>query len=381
MQGVTKLRRRCSGNRGGSALYIAVLSTALIVSLLGLAGLTIVRIERRRVSTTNDILVARMNARSAVQLALRRIADDPNWQTTYSNGVETTPESLGPNAAGTLSWILEDSDGSLTDVDTHLRLRGLGRVGNAVQVSSVQLEVRPQPLSCLEVAACSNGPITFWSSSTETTNQIIHSNSSVTKNSGTTVNSAVEAVGIITGSGTINGTATTPVPAREVPTASVFDHYIANGTAISLSSLPKVGGKYSITDTVLSPANNPFGPTNPSGIYVIDCGATTIYIRNARIIGTLVLINPRAGSKIEGDVSWEPAVVNYPALLVQGGFNIEFGAVGLLDEAACGVNFNPPGSPYQGSTDSDQNDSYPRLNQGHRVRLRGSDRYCQPSAD
>ena len=39
------------------ALYIMVMSTALMVSLLGLAGLTIVRIERKQASSMNDRVI------------------------------------------------------------------------------------------------------------------------------------------------------------------------------------------------------------------------------------------------------------------------------------------------------------------------------------
>ena len=102
---------------------MTVLSTALIVSLLGLTGLTIVRIERRQAMASNDQSVARTHARSAAELALVVIANDPSWRTTCTNGVETTPQSLGPNATGTLSWVLEDSDGSLTDADTDFASR------------------------------------------------------------------------------------------------------------------------------------------------------------------------------------------------------------------------------------------------------------------
>ena len=130
------------------ALYIMVMSTALIVSVLGLAGLTIVRIERKQASSMNGRLIARSNARSAVDLALRVTANDSGWRTTYTNGVESTPQSLGPNGTGTVSWVLEDTDGSLTDVDTNLRLKGIGRVGNIVQVSSIGAKtvVGPQEL-------------------------------------------------------------------------------------------------------------------------------------------------------------------------------------------------------------------------------------------
>lgn len=355
-------RRPTRQHRRGGALYIAVISTALIVSLLGLAGISIVRIERKEANSMNGMLIARYNARSSVELALRVIADDPNWRTTYPSGVETTPQSLGPNGIGTVSWVLEDSDGSLTDADTQLRLKGVGRVGQTVQVSSIGITAG-EPLSCLEVAACSNGSIQFFSSATVSTNQIIFSNAGVDTNSGTIVNSDVEAVGSITGSGYM-GTTTTPVPARTMPAASVFDYYIANGTAINFTSIPKVQGKRTIMDVVLSPDNNPYGATDPAGIYVIDCGGAVFKIKYARIIGTLVILNPGTNSVIEGEISWEPAVANYPALLIQGGWFELATQDTPLDEAARGVNFNPAGSPYQGSTDSDQTDSYPSLFKG-----------------
>jgi hypothetical protein len=345
------------------ALYMAVIGTALVVSLLGLAGLTVLRIERQQASQSFDLLEARALAKAAVEIGLNRVNNDANWRTTYTNGVETAPQVVSSNGSGTVSWILEDTDGSLTDADTEVRLRGVGRVGDTVQVSSVKLISGGLPLSCLEVAVCSNGPITFWSSSTITTNQTILSNASVETNSGTTVNSDVEAVGSITGPGYL-GTTTTPVPARTLPTASVFDYYIATGTYINFTAIPKIQGKRTIADVVLSPANNHYGATDQEGIYIIDCGGATIQIRDSRIIATLVLINPGSSSKIEGEHSWEPAVGNYPAVLVQGAhINLSVGD-NPLDEAIRGVNFNPPGSPYQGLADSDQTDSYPSLIKG-----------------
>ena len=356
-----KLRRRAiihtrnQNLRRGAALYVSVMAVALLVSVLGLAGLLVTSIERQRVGAGNDMLVARSNARSAVVLALRVLANDPNWRTTYTSGVETTPQAIGPASAGAVSWVLEDSDGNLTDSDTKLQLKGVGRVGNVVQVLCVDLTTTGNPLTCLEVAACSDSLIDFESNSVVTSNQTIHSNVSIT--SGGTVNADVESVGAISGGG-YTGTTTTPVAARTVPSASVFDYYIANGTNIPISSIPKAGPNRSIKKVVLSPANNPYGATNPQGIYVIDCGGAKVRIEYARIIGTLVLINPDPVSDIQQDVSWEPAVANYPALLVQG--SIEFRMTNdVLDENRENVNFNPPGSPYQGATDSDQTDTYP----------------------
>lgn len=142
--------------RRGTALYIAVLSTTLIVSLLGLAGMAIVRIERRQATSVNDRLIARTNARSAVEVALQIISQDADWRTTYTNGVETAQRALGPDSAGTVSYILADSDGSLSDADTELTLKGVGRAGDAVQVSSVRVTPSVGPILFKESATMSN---------------------------------------------------------------------------------------------------------------------------------------------------------------------------------------------------------------------------------
>lgn len=135
----TTLKHRLRFRRGG-ALYVMVLSTTLIVSLLGLAGVAIVRIERRQADGVDAMLRARQNARSAVEQALRVVADTPDWRTTYPHGVESTPKSLGPNGRGTVSWMITDSDGNLSDIDGNLTLHGIGRVGDAVQVSSLGVQ-------------------------------------------------------------------------------------------------------------------------------------------------------------------------------------------------------------------------------------------------
>ncbi len=45
------------------------MSVALIVSLIGLAGLKVLAIKRQRIQTGDEIVEARTNARSAVELA------------------------------------------------------------------------------------------------------------------------------------------------------------------------------------------------------------------------------------------------------------------------------------------------------------------------
>ena len=111
----------------------------MIVSVLALAALSVVRIERKQATTINNRLIARTHARSAVELALKSINSNTSWRTAYSNGVETPTVTLGSNSTGTLSWAVRDSDGSLTNADTLLRVKGFGRIGNVVQVGSLQM--------------------------------------------------------------------------------------------------------------------------------------------------------------------------------------------------------------------------------------------------
>lgn len=124
---------------------------------------------------------------------------------------------------------------------------------------------------------------------------------------------------------------------------------------------------------VLSPACNPFGSgvKNSQGIYVIDCGGKKISIRNSRIVGTLVLLNQNeGGSEIAGSLNWSPAAIsadplatNLPVLLSNKQLNLFFTNT-PLDEGLRNANFNPTGTKYNDSQDSDKNDSYPSLING-----------------
>ncbi|MEO8494721.1 MAG: carbohydrate binding domain-containing protein [Planctomycetota bacterium] len=119
---------------------------------------------------------------------------------------------------------------------------------------------------------------------------------------------------------------------------------------------------------VLSPQSNPFGSgvKNSQGIYIINCNGNKISIRNSRIVGTLILLNQNeGGSEIAGSMHWAPAVIsadpmatNLPVLLSNKQLNLYFTNT-ALDEGLRNANFNPSGTPYNDSQDSDQSDSYP----------------------
>jgi hypothetical protein len=103
---------------------------------------------------------------------------------------------------------------------------------------------------------------------------------------------------------------------------------------------------YVLEKALLSPTSNPYGAVNASGLYVINCNGADLIIRDVRIVGTLLVNNPGPNSRVEGLVAWEPAIANYPTLLVDGNMRIEL-ATGRLAEKSIMVNLNPPGTPYR----------------------------------
>jgi hypothetical protein len=331
---------------------------ALIVSVLALGAILVRRVERRMSQSTSDVTEARLYALAAIEMGLLRIKNDPGWRNTYSNGVWEADVAVG-NGTYTLEGIDPD-DGILNNGDTHpLVLIGTGTIGLARQKLQAKFTSQTTPLSCLEVALHADGDLNFDRPTQLNCDQIISTNGSANE-SGSTINADVEAVGSINGTG-YTGATTIGITPRGMPDpTAVFDHYTGEATAISIYSLPASmdGTVRYLRDIVLSPASNPYGGTDPEGIYKIDCQGVSLYIADCRIVGTLVVINPGTATGIFKPVNWEPAVDNYPSLLVNGAFLFKT-LTGQLDEASRGVNFNPVGTPYQGAEDDLLDDVYP----------------------
>ncbi len=335
-------------------LYIAVLITTTLVAMIGLAASSVARLELNLVNQSSDLVQAQALARTAVEEAILRIENDPNWRTAYSNNVEAPnpAESVGN---GTITFKLVDSDGNLGDDDSDWVLAtGIGRVGDATAAESVRLYPTGTPLTCLEPAICCGGDITPMYGADVHTNQFVSSNGHVdASSSGTSIDGSAEAVGSI--QGTIIGTQTTGITPRVLPGSDVFEYYKDNGTWIDFSAIPSG----TIEKSVLSPASNPYGTTtNPEGIYVVDCEGSNLTIRNTRIVGTLVVLNPGTSSYAGWSIRWDPAVPNYPALLVDGNFSLAHSGSDLSEETHS-TNFNPVGTAYGGEEDGDSSDTYP----------------------
>lgn len=148
------------------------------------------------------------------------------------------------------------------------------------------------------------------------------------------------------------------------------DYYLGSTNSFYIDNLDireNSSGRF-IFRSVLGPGVNTLysgGPTNPQGLYWIDCSNNRLVIERSRIRGTLLIINPGSGSCIaHGPISWSPAQTGYPALLVAADtlttadFAIE-ASNRVLSEQENGTNFNPPGASHTDlGEDADMNDSY-----------------------
>jgi len=129
--------------RRGSA-YIAVLGAATIVTVIGLSALWVARVRGRGAKVDQDAAQARFYAQSAVDIVRFRIANDPNWRTTYTHDTWQADKALGEH---TFSFKLADeADGDLAnDPSQPVRLYTRANVGDATRLYSVLLQPPESP--------------------------------------------------------------------------------------------------------------------------------------------------------------------------------------------------------------------------------------------
>ncbi|MEQ9406107.1 MAG: hypothetical protein RIK87_00210 [Fuerstiella sp.] len=350
--------------RRAGFMYIVVLGLTVLVSVMALSAMTVARTEITVVGGVSDWHEARQLALTAIENGIASINSDPDWRTGYVNDTACPGPSGTAMGNGYFVWKLVDSDGSLDDSNSDsVRLHGIGYVRDTVYAASVLLQPTGAPLSCLQTSLHADRDLDL-DFGTITSGQIISTNRDAGAANGVTVNADVQASGSISGA-TYNGVNTAGYPSRGMPDpATLFDYYASNGTEIPITSLPQLAGVRFLEEVVLSPATSSWGPTDADGVYVIDCRKATLVIRNCRIVGTLVILNPGSDSRIEQSVSMEAAIDYFPTLLVDDDFELSFSQTELT-ESSFAVSFNPPSTPFpylQGSgsnQDIDYSDSYP----------------------
>jgi hypothetical protein len=344
--------------RGG--VYISVLGAAMLVSLIGLTALAAVRLERVSIATTADAEQARLYAQSAVELGAQLVQNDPLWRTTRTSGVWIADRRIG-DGRFTLEGI-DPIDGNFLNRPTDpLLLRATATRGRARQVVQARLDARGEPLNVLETALYATGDVRIrGTTSVNIIGNIPLGTGQTLRNDGVVAGNA-ECL-LYTGTGTVSGTLDIAAAPRILPTSDTFAMYADLGTPISPGGV--------IDRRLLAPGVNPWGQTDPDGVYVIRTNSN-LTIRDSRIHGTLVIIAPGKTVTFTGRVLIHTASEDYPALLVHGDVVFNQYSDQPLSESALGVNFNPPAAPYQGISNTDIADTYPSEIQGL-VHIRGT---------
>ena len=358
--------------RLGSA-YLLIVAVSMLVSIMGLSAIALSRLSVRLSDTAADFSEAGVLALAAVDHGLELIQNDPNWQQDLPRDV---PVFQYPYGNGEFAWMLTNE----TEADPPaycggtVRLYGTGQVGQVARSYSVLLQVGGIPLELLGTALHAGTEVFVKSGNSIIATGAPLSCNGVFRNDGT-VYGDVEAVSVAH-LGTVTGTVTIPSPPKAMPDAGVLALYIDLATEIPFTG--------AIEKKVLSPGSNPWGATNPDGVYVIDTGGSDIQIRYSRIHGTLIVILGSGTLFLEEAMLLHNYRADYPALIVDGDVELRLKSdLYGLSEFAWGTNYNPSGTPYEGTSNSDMADVYPNeirglvhvmgdLNLSETTRVRGA---------
>ena len=336
------------------SVYLAVLLASLMVASLSMCAITTARYYARDLHEEADLRHAQLAADAALEWSIAKINATSNWRIAHVNNVDSSPQSLGE---ATLRYRLIDLDGNLADDPLDpCDLLVTARVRNAIFCWRATLNADGGPLSCLAHAASAKSGVTPQLSALWSTDGSVASGGNISVSTTASLTADCHAVGTMSGS--IYGSTKT-IAANElvIPSASVLEPYLTMGTAIPASLLPKLLGTLRMDKQLLSAqANTISGQLNPSAIYVIDCQNQSIIISNSRLQCTLILTNVGSSSRVEQSVFWEAGRSDYPALLADGRFEFALTRDPLSEST---VNFNPPGTPYRGVSDSSNTTVYP----------------------
>jgi hypothetical protein len=343
---------RISHRQRGS-VYLLVVGVVMLVTVMSVSGVMVARIQARTSGQLNDLAEAQRFALSAIELGRARVAQDANWRANNPNGVWIANQAIGK---GTVSLEVTDPlDGNFTNrPHDGVLLRGTGRKGRASAHAEVALTAKPVPLPALGMAIHTRGQLHLRAGQSLKVTSAIASTNTEIRNDGT-ITGNVQAL-TSNSTGTVTGTTTLGVSPKAFPPSGVVTLYTNLGTVINPGN--------TIDRCVLSPASNPWGATNPDGVYVINSGAD-VTIKDSRIVGTLVINCPDKKVTITSKVLLQPARPDFPTLIVNGNAVFSYDSSGVfLSEASLSTNFNPPGTPYLGAANSNLLDQYPSEIQG-----------------
>lgn len=228
---------RRSSRRG--SIYIATLTTSLVVASLATAALATVRIQRRQSSDMTDSRQAALHAQTGMEMALYRVQNDANWRTSLSGGVWNTDQAVG---SGFYSFTGTDpTDNNLTDsAYDPVILTATGKSNGAVHKIQTQLNFTQPGLSCLKSAVHAGHDLEFNRVTVACNGTVSANHDNKSKENSVVFADAVANHDLKEESGGVfTGTKTEGTPMLQMPDINnVMSYYEANGTQLTLASLP-----------------------------------------------------------------------------------------------------------------------------------------------
>lgn len=306
---MTRERRHGAGARARGSVYALVLGTVAIAVAMVLGGLELSQIASRRARVESDVLNARALADSALEQALHRLMQVPEWRKAY-DGVDIDLEVPALDV-GTMSARVFDPDGDLIgDEQSEALVWGIGVAGGARQIAEATIRPTPRAVGALHSAVHAVGAITIAGS--VVSDAPITSAASVTASGSARVGAHVQAP-IVSGAIYLRSTRKSD-PGYNVPSHVDGPAYWASqATNIPISAI----SSRKIEQQYIGPTSNPWGLANPRGIYVIDCQGQSLTVSDTAIDGTLVLLNTGSATVLSKGVRIT-APPGQPALVVQG---------------------------------------------------------------
>ncbi|MCK5269461.1 MAG: hypothetical protein KAJ46_01700 [Sedimentisphaerales bacterium] len=334
----------------GSVYFLTLASALVLVALV--LGLSVHNLQFRRSSRSQtQIDRAYIYAEFGIRHAMHFTKVEPDWRQILSNG--TWLEDIAVDQATYTVTGIDPVDGDLANnPDDPVVLTATATINDVSRTISVKTKPAPFRILNYAVAAANNIDI----SNKVRINGDVTSNADIDKSGGNTwIFGNAEAVGTIHETINISGDIVPGSSPKDFPNAEeIMAYYTSRATFI-----PYIA---TIENILLSPSNNPFGPTNPDGLYYIDCDIGEITIKNCRIIGTLIIRSILIDKvTIESAVNWQPARPDYPALIVDHQLSrIKIHTENDLSEDSINTDLSLPGEPGYG----DEVDIYPNIIKG-----------------
>ena len=333
------MKRPITSTARRGSTYLLVLGSTMLVTVIGLSALFAVTLERRRAEAAGDAVKARFYAQSALEMAAHWIDDDPDWRSNRPNGAWATDVPIGNGTFGV--QVVDPGDGVLSNSQTGaIHITCTGVKGAARHVFRVTLDAEaPESTPALEALAtaihCGQDMTVDLLVTLTAVGAPASTNAALNLNG--TIVGDVEAASM-SGLGLVVGATTVPAPPKDLPSADVFDAYVARATQLPYTAL--------MSGDVLTPGVNTYaGGLNADGVYYIDTGGGDLTIEGTRLQGTLVVNAPGRRVILKDAVLLERHRADYPVLIVRGTIEMRFTASAIgLSEVDWNVNFNPVGA-------------------------------------